>query len=189
MVHRSHISSKHASAQGWSRVPSPTVRAETYSMTGGVGTEFMSGNYAVWNDCDSSVRGNTATWTTTWGDSSGGTSANEYWYVDTPNTTPTITTIREIIKEREVTKEVETRTLYRVYVVDPRKGGKILLNGEAVIALNENQAMLKVGIAKIASDIGREIEQLDVYVEEVGTFIRPRKETQRVKITKEDEED
>ena len=84
---------------------------------------------------------------------------------------------------------MEKRTLFRVYVVDPRKGGKVLLNGEAVIALNENQAMLKVGIAKIAADADREIEQLDVYVEEVGTFIRPRKETQKVKITKDEEED
>jgi hypothetical protein len=32
------------------------------------------------------------------------------------------------------------------------------------------------------------IEQVDVHVEHIGTFIRPRKETQRVKITKEEED-
>ena len=63
------------------------------------------------------------------------------------------------------------------------------MDGKCVIALNENQAMLKAGVAQVAADAGREIEQLDIYVDCVGTFIRPLKETQRVKIAKSDEED
>jgi len=84
--------------------------------------------------------------------------------------------------------KVEMRTLFKVYVVDPRKGGKILMNGEPVIAANENQAMLKVGVAKVAGDVDLDIEQVDVYVEEVATFIRPRKETGKVKIVKDEED-
>ena len=83
----------------------------------------------------------------------------------------------------------EQRTLFRVYVVDPRKGGKVLMNGDPIVAANENQAMLKIGVAKIAADVGLDLEQVDVYVEEVATFIRPRKETRRVKIVKDDDEE
>ena len=140
----------------------------------------MVENYVSWTDNTAGVTyPNSYTW---YGDWDNGT--NDAW---NPTVYQPATTI-QIIKEKVVTKEVEQRTLYRVYVIDPRKGGQILLNGEPVIAKNENQAMLKVGIAEIADRIHRDIEQLDVYVEEVGTFIRPRKETQRVKISKEDED-
>ena len=138
----------------------------------------MVGSYVSWTDnAAGTTYPNSYTWQGDW---------------DTPSIDPNfyqpITTIREIIKEKVVTKEVEQRTLFRVYIVDPRKGGKVLMDGKPVIAKNENQAMLKAGIAEIADKAGREVEQLDVYVEEVGTFIRPRKETQRVKITKEEED-
>lgn len=98
-----------------------------------------------------------------------------------------VTVIKEIIKEREV-KLVEERSLWRIYVVDPRKGGAILMNGNVVVAKNENEALLKAGVAQVVSDIGRELDQVDVYAEKIGTFIRPRKEAQRVKISKEDED-
>jgi hypothetical protein len=100
---------------------------------------------------------------------------------------PTIT-IREIIKEKEVTKEVEQRTLFKVFVVNPKKNGELLMDGKSVIALNENQAMLKAGVAEVAEKTGLDLEQVDVYVQVIGTFIRPRKSTQRVKVVdKEDE--
>ncbi len=176
-AHRSHISSKEAKARGWSAIPSLDIRNETQNLNKEVGTSYMNG-YTTWTSS-----GNEYTSPTTYHTWVDGTTWNVPWYPFQPTTT-----IREIIKEKVVTKEVEQRTLYRVYVIDPRKGGKILMDGEPVIAKNENQAMLKVGIAQIADKINRDIEQLDVYVEEVGTFIRPRKETQRVKITKEEED-
>ena len=83
---------------------------------------------------------------------------------------------------------MEQRTLFKVYVVDPRKNAKILLDGKLVIAVNENQAMLKAGVADVAEKAGMDLEQVDVYVQTIGTFIRPRKETQRVKITKDEED-
>ena len=82
---------------------------------------------------------------------------------------------------------MEQRTLFKVYVVDPRKNGKILCDGKLVIAVNENQAMLKAGVAGIADAAGLDLEQVDVYVQVIGTFIRPRKETQRVKVIKEED--
>jgi len=63
------------------------------------------------------------------------------------------------------------------------------MDGIAIIAENENQAMLKAGVAQVATTEGVDIEDLDVYVEKVGTFIRPRKKAEKVKIVKEDEED
>ena len=101
----------------------------------------------------------------------------------------TIATLPNIIRQKEVKKEVERRTLFKVYVVDPRKTGTILMDGKLVIAVNENQAMLKAGVAEVAQKHNRELEQVDVYVQEIGTFIRPRKETQRVKVAKDEEED
>ena len=100
-----------------------------------------------------------------------------------------IPNVVQIIKESEVTKVADLRTLFRVYVVNPKKNGKILVNGEAVIAVNENQAMLKAGVAQVAAKENVDIEDLDVYVEEVGTFIRPRKKAEKVRIVKADEED
>ncbi len=184
--HRSHISSSRAKARGWSRVPSYETRLDTYNLKEEVGTNYMDDYLSL--TCTTTNAG-----ATTFGDAvdttdyyTWGGSWNDYRSGDTYQP---VTIVKEIIKEKVVTKEVEQRTLYRVYVVDPRKGGQILLNGEPVIAKNENQAMLKVGILTIAEKVGREIEDLDVYVEEVGTFIRPKKDTQRVKVVKTDEED
>ena len=102
------------------------------------------------------------------------------------DSTNSVTIIREITKEGVT--QMDKRTLFKVYVVDPRKNGKILLEGKLVIAVNENQAMLKADVAKIAESVGLELEQVDVYVQTIGTFIRPRKETQKVKVT-QDEDD
>jgi hypothetical protein len=87
-----------------------------------------------------------------------------------------------------VTKEVEKRSLFEVFVVDPRKNGKILLDGKRVIAENENQAMLKAGVGTIAAENNLELEQVDVYVRLIGTFVRPRKETQKVEIIDKEED-
>ena len=40
--------------------------------------------------------------------------------------------------------------------------------------------MLKAGVAQTAENNNLDLEQVDVYVECIGTFIRPRKETQRI---------
>ena len=43
-------------------------------------------------------------------------------------------------------------------------------------------------MAQIASEQGLELEQVDIYVENIAQFIRPRKETQKVRIAKDEEE-
>jgi hypothetical protein len=81
----------------------------------------------------------------------------------------------------------DKRTLFKVYVVDPRGTGK-LIGEKTVIADNESQATLKAGVAQIASEQGLELEQVDIYVENIAQFIRPRKETQKVRIAKDEDE-
>ena len=78
------------------------------------------------------------------------------------------------------------RSLYKVYVVDPRKLGK-LLSGVTVIAETEEQALLKAGVAEIAKSVSLEIEQVDTQVVCFGSFIRPRRETRKVKIVKDED--
>lgn len=90
-------------------------------------------------------------------------------------------------KYQEERKENKMRSLYRVYVVDPRKQGK-LLDMMTVIAESDEKALLKADVVKVAEAAGLELEQVDTFVECVGTFIRPRKETSKVKIVKEDED-
>ena len=192
MTHKSHITSSEAKSRGWSRIPSPAIQRETKNLNKEVGIAYMS-DYININatdsvddctlTCDNACGTTSATYTVssgtyypyqTWGDAWVGDGGGEVHKLGT------------MIKEREVTK-MEQRTLFKVYVVDPRKNGKILLDGKLVIAVNENQAMLKAGVADIADKVGLELEQVDVYVQTIGTFIRPRKETQRVKITKEED--
>lgn len=191
-THKSHITSSEAKSRGWSRVPSPAIQRETKQQE--VGIEYMSGNYITLPatnsvDCYTTSRTTTDSGIlttdsttyypyTTWGD---------LWVGDSDDADrfAARAAIREIIKE-EVT--MDKRTLFKVYVVDPKKNGKVLLDGKLVIAVNENQAMLKAGVADIAEGVGLDLEQVDVYVQTIGTFIRPRKETQRVKITKDEED-
>lgn len=186
MGHKSHISSSEAKLKGWSRVPSPAIRRETVNLAKEVGSAYMNEAYLAFSgslpttssgwDCKTDATYYPyQTWVTPWID--GQVSESD----------PSVITVREIIKEREVTKMVDKRTLFKVYIVDPKKNGKILLDGKLVIAVNENQAMLKVGVADVAEKAGLDLEQVDVYVQTIGTFIRPRKETQRVKITKEED--
>ena len=201
--HRSHVSSKRAHARGWSRVPSFETRQETWNMIEEAQCNYMANDLGIINnfsvdsctisggsDCTTFDAGNTFYWNGDFIESAG---ANDYQPVyPSIQPWPVQTIIREIIKEKVVTKEVEMRTLWEIYVVDPRKGGKVLaafIGKDAVVAINENQAMLKAGVAQVASAAGREIEQVDIYVSKVGTFIRPLKETQRVKIAKSDEDD
>jgi hypothetical protein len=80
------------------------------------------------------------------------------------------------------------RGLYKVYVVDPRGTGKVLLDGKTVIATSETEAQMKAGVGTVISDAGLEFEQVDVYSELISTFIRPRKETQKVVIAQKDED-
>ena len=80
------------------------------------------------------------------------------------------------------------RSIYRVYAVDPRGGGKVLMDGKAVVADSDTQATLKAGVAAAAEEVGLDLEQVDVYAEHVAEFVRPRRETQKVKIAKDDED-
>jgi len=179
--HRSHVTGSEIKSRGWSRIPSPAVQRETKKQE--VGIDYMSANYVNVGAVDS-----TSGFTTT------NTSGDYYypyqtwtdvWDGTTWNPNNTITVLREIVKDKEVI--MDKRTLFAVYVVDPRKNGKILMDGKRVIAVNENQAMLKAGVAEVADAEGLDLEQVDVYVDVIGTFIRPRKETQKVKVVKEDE--
>ena len=194
--HRSHITAGEARARGRSRVPPLSVRAETYNLGQEVGTDYMNGNYLNVGYCDcADFDSGTITFSTATA-TSGNTVSGDYTYCIPAQTWGTewasepyqpTTVIREIIKEKEVAKEVEKRTLFKVYVVNPKKNGDVLLDGKSVIALNENQAMLKASVAEIAEKAGLDLEQVDVYVQPIGTFIRPRKDTQRVKVVKEEE--
>ena len=94
--------------------------------------------------------------------------------------------VREL-EEKLRKEEPRMLSLYKVYVVDPRKLGK-LLDETIVIAETEEQALLKAGVAQTAEKAGLELEQVDTLVDQLGAFIRPRKETQRVKMVKEDED-
>jgi len=198
--HKSHISSKRASSQGWSRVPDDSVRAVTKNLNKEVGVDYMKEDYmalnsvTLSNSSGSDLTGTwygyknipSITWPNQWTDSYG--IGDNYLKQDTHQPTR-VEIVTKIIKEKEVTTGVTRRSLYRVYVIDPRKTGKILLEGKMVIAENENQALLKAGVSQIAEQAGLELEQVDVFAEPVATFIRPRKETQRVKIAKEEEEE
>jgi len=158
----------------------------------------MSANYVCIPSADSDVTFTTSG--TTYASSTSGTATYypiqtwidsnvtepSVWHYQYPTDYQPATIVKEIIKEKGVT--MDKRTLFAVYVVDPRKNGKILLDGKRVIAVNENQAMLKAGVAEVAEKEGLELEQVDVYVDCIGTFIRPRKETQRVKMVEKDEE-
>lgn len=83
-------------------------------------------------------------------------------------------------------KEENMRAIYKVYVVDPRKQGK-LLDEVTVIADSEDKALLKAGVAQIAEKAGLEIEDVDTFADEIERFIRPRKETQKVRVVKGDD--
>lgn len=182
--HKSHIGSRGAVARGWSSIPSWSVRQETLNLIEEGG--FMADSYGsltVSNVGDGSAF--------TYADSTTATGDYHYWVGDWgfgyyPPVERVVERVVETINKSEVTK-MDLRTLFRVYVVNPKKNGKILINGNAVIAENENQAMLKVGVAEVATKEGVDIEDLDVYIEKVGTFIRPRKKTQKVQIVKEED--
>ncbi len=95
--------------------------------------------------------------------------------------------VREL--EEQVRKgEPQMRSLFKVYIVNPKKNGT-LLDEKTVIAETEEQALLKAGVAQVADTAGLDLEQVDTLVENLGVFIRPRQETQRVKVTKEDDDD
>ena len=183
--HRSHVSSGEAKNRGWSR---PISASFTNSIEGGnadfvsnyvslTGTTTDSGSITITSP---TVTDTYYTWGDTWYDN--GTSD-----IKIPIDPFLNERISNEINKKVVTKQVEQRTLYKVYVVDPRKGGEILLDGKSVIAKDQQQAMLKAGVLDIALKVGLDIEDVDVYVKEVGTFIRPKKSTQRVKVVKEED--
>lgn len=182
--HKSHISSK--SARGWENPTSWSVRQDTLNQIEG-GDCYMAQNLCSFSSNLYTSAGNTLTTYTDSSTSAGDwyylTTDYSYWQSDWNGAISPITIIRE---QKEVTK-VDLRTLYKVYAVDPRKNGELVLD-KAIIADSKEQAMLKAGVAEIANGLGIDVEDLDVYVDEIGTFIRPKKKTQKVKIVKEDEE-
>lgn len=152
------------------------------------------------------MAGDYLNWTTTWGDTAAGTTTDGMpycvtpWYnADDPYTyQPTGTVTIKSADTEELKRKVEElekrlggeakmRSLFKVYVVDPRKTGKLLAE-TTVIAETEEQAILKAGVAQIAEKAGLELEQIDTLVNNMGEFIRPRKETQRVKMVKDEED-
>ncbi len=93
------------------------------------------------------------------------------------------------IKQEEIKQErkEKMRGLYLVIVVDPRKNGKVILK-EDVIAVSDEDAKLKA-LTKVKLPEGLEFDDVDVTVMDYnGNFIRPKKETQKVKIAKDDED-
>jgi hypothetical protein len=81
----------------------------------------------------------------------------------------------------------QPRSLWRVYVVDPRGSGKVIAEGlKPVVAVTEGEAQLKAGVGQIAAEAGLDIEQVDIYCEKIAEFIRPRRETQKVVLAKDD---
>jgi hypothetical protein len=82
-------------------------------------------------------------------------------------------------------KENEMRGLYKVYVVDPRKQGKLL--EEATVIAKEDTVFLKIDIAGIARKVGLDVDEVDVITQFIGD-VRARKEAQRVKVVKGEDE-
>lgn len=89
--------------------------------------------------------------------------------------------------QEEKRKEGKMRGIYTIYVVDPRKQGKVLAKIEDIIATDEEQAILKANVGAVAEKAGRDIEQVDIKAVGTGDFIRARKETRQVKIVKEED--
>jgi hypothetical protein len=84
----------------------------------------------------------------------------------------------------------QNRSLWRVYVVDPRGSGKVLMDGaKPVVAVTEGEAQLKAGVGQVAAEAGLDIEQVDIYCEKIAEFVRPRRETQKVVLAKDDDKD
>jgi len=77
------------------------------------------------------------------------------------------------------------RSLWKVYVVNPKGSGTVLLDGISVVAATEAEAREKVGVGKVIASAGLDYDQADVYAEKVAEFVRPRKETQRVVLAKD----
>lgn len=186
--HKSHIRSREATARGWSNIPPWSVRQETLSLIEEGNQNFMENSYAsltvpsTYGGFSGTITGDYYTWVQPW-------LHDSQPYYPPIERVQIIERVSNIINESEVTKVADLRTLFRVYVVNPKKNGKVLMDGKTLIAENENQAMLKAGVAQVAASEGVDIEDLDVYVEKVGTFIRPRKKAEKVRIVKESEED
>ncbi len=81
------------------------------------------------------------------------------------------------------------RSLWKVYAVDPRKSGKVLMDGKSVVAITEGEAQMKSGVGEIIAKEGLDFEQVDIYCEKIAEFIRPHKDTQKVVIAKDEEID
>jgi hypothetical protein len=91
------------------------------------------------------------------------------------------------------------RSLWKLYVVDPRGPGRLLFESEPIIAATENEVQLKSGIGKVISDAGLDVlepvrdwgyaPQVDIYCEKIAEFIRPRKDTQKVVLAKDGDQE
>ena len=58
-------------------------------------------------------------------------------------------------------------TLFSVYVINPYSG-EVVISGEVVMAENEEDAIRKAGVERVAYDIGIQLEELLVYASKVG---------------------
>lgn len=85
--------------------------------------------------------------------------------------------------EEKTEKEKNMRYLFKVYVVDPRKSGKVLIDGVSIIASNENEAVMKLDVVNVARNAGLDIDDVD-YIAIKIFAIRSKTETQKVEIVK-----
>jgi hypothetical protein len=84
--------------------------------------------------------------------------------------------------EKEVSHMSEKRKLCRVYVVDPKGEGKVIKEELAIVpeSADDSKAILK----SLAGMEIKNLDSFDIYVEDIATFIRGKKEVQRILITK-----
>jgi hypothetical protein len=73
------------------------------------------------------------------------------------------------------------RYLFQVWIVDPKLEG--VLNVLTVVAKDRSEALLK---APIPADVRANADDYDFLIEQVGE-VRPKRETQKVKVVKDDE--
>ncbi len=87
------------------------------------------------------------------------------------------------LEEKLRKEEPKMRSLFKVYVVDPKGDGKVVIE-DTQIAETQEKALLK-SIAASGKQV--DVDKVDTLVVTLGTFIRPRKETQKVEMVKPEE--
>lgn len=82
---------------------------------------------------------------------------------------------------------MEKRKLCRVYVVNPKGEGDVVL--EKLVIVPENADDSKAILKSLAGKEIKDLDKFDIYVEDISTFIRGKKDIQKVKVITADDED